>query len=68
MKKEWIRTEEERHLRKLKRLYKQQKKMDQLSNTSSTQPKTNRLDLLPTLSDQFIQYRQPVFHQKLSYI
>ncbi len=66
MKKEWIRTEEERHLRKLKRFYKQQKKMDQFSNTSSTQPKTNRLDLLPTLSDQFIQYRQPVFHHKLS--
>lgn len=62
MRKEWIRTEGERHLRKLKRLYKQQKKMNQIYNISITERKKSRPDFLPILSTQLIQYKQPVIY------
>jgi len=59
MRKEWIRTEEERHSRKLKRLYKQQKKLDKLCNISFIERKKDRR----TLSNQLIPYKQPVTSQ-----
>jgi len=60
MRKEWIRSEQERYQRKLKRLYKQQKKMNNLCNNSIIQRKQNRIDYLPRLSNQLNQYKQPV--------
>ena len=42
MKKEWIRSEEERYLRKIRCLYKQQKKMDNQNTNSINQRKKNR--------------------------
>jgi hypothetical protein len=63
MKKEWIRSEEERHQRKLKRLYKQQKKMDKFCNNSIIERKKNRTDFLPILSNQLNQYKQPVIYK-----
>jgi hypothetical protein len=54
MRKEWIRTEEERRLRKIKRIYKQ---MNQDCHHPTIQRKKNKFHLL---SNQFSQYKQPV--------
>jgi len=43
MKKEWIQSEEERYLRKLRCLYKPQKKMDNQNNNSINQRKKNSI-------------------------
>lgn len=61
MRKEWIRTDEERHLRKLKCIYKQQQKMDQIFNFSIVQRKKNRQNLFPIIQNQLIHYKQPVY-------
>ncbi len=68
MKKEQIPTEEERCLTKLKYIYKQQKKMDKILNISRIQRKKNQTILFPTISNQLIQYKQPVYHYSLSQI
>lgn len=62
MRKEWIRTEEERHIRKLKRLHKQQKKLDQIRNNSIIERKKNPLDF----SIEFIQYKKSVIYFKIN--
>jgi hypothetical protein len=60
MKKEWIRTEEERRIRKLKRIYKQQKKINTHFDRQIMERKKNKFNLITNISNQFIQYKQPV--------
>ena len=60
MKKEWIRTEEERRIRKLKRIYKQQKKINTHLDRQTMERKKNKFNLITTISNQFIHYKQPV--------
>ncbi|CAF3818447.1 unnamed protein product [Rotaria sordida] len=58
MRKEWIRTEEECRVRKLQRLSTKQNKMNKSSNISTIEKIDNQSNLL---SNQFIQYKQPIF-------